>query len=109
MKKAIINLLLIVLGILVTIFIARSLGATIYHLVAAGVVTFALEWLFVFIASLTGFAPVGTKGGGWNPKKTRLIVAGICLLVGLFWGGLFGLIGALIGSLAGRFYFRGAL
>ncbi len=109
MKKAILNVLLIVVGIAVTILVAKSLGAAIFHFVAAGVITFALEWLIVFIAALTGFAPVGTKGGGWSPSKARYIAAGVCLLAALVWGGLFGIVGALVGSLAARFYFRGAL
>lgn len=109
MKKVITNLLLVVVGIAAAILIAKSLGVAIFHLVAAGVITFCAEWLIVFIASLTGFAPVGSKGGGWSPSKARYIVAGICLLVALFWGGVFGIAGALVGSLAARFYFRGAL
>lgn len=109
MKKVILNLLLVVVGIAVAILVAKSLGAAIFHFVAAGVITFCAEWLIVFIASLTGFAPVGTNGGGWSPSKARYIVAGIALIVALIWGGLFGIIGALVGSLAARFYFRGAL
>jgi hypothetical protein len=109
MKKAILNVLLILVGIAAAILIAKSLGSVIFHFVAAGVITFCAEWLIVFIASLTGFAPVGTNGGGWSPSKARYIAAGICLLVALFWGGVFGIVGALVGSLAARFYFRGAL
>lgn len=109
MKKLILNVLLVIVGIAASILIAKSLGAAIFHSVAAGVITFCAEWLLVFIAGLTGFAPVGTNGGGWNPSKTRYITAGICLLVALFWGGIFGIVGALVGSLAARFYFRGAL
>ncbi len=109
MKKAITNLLLVVVGIVVTILIAKSLGAAIFHFVAAGVLTFAAEWLIVFIASITGLAPVGTNGGGWSPSKARYIVAGIALVVALLWGGIAGIVGALVGSLAARFYFRGAL
>ncbi len=109
MKNLIKNVLLSLVGIAIGFLIAKSLGLAIFHFVVAGVLTFAAEWLFVFIAALTGFAPVGTKGGGWSPKITRYIVAALCLVVAFFTGGTAGLIGALVGSFAARFYFRSAL
>jgi hypothetical protein len=108
MKKLYFNIAVIVLTFLTIIGIGKVVGGPSQQIITWGANSFVATWLAVFICGLAGLGPVGTNSKV-SPKK-GLEIASICVIVvAFFCGGIFGAVGALIGTGASWFYFRGAL
>ena len=106
-KKVIIRLLTILAVIFASIFVAKLIGGFVFSFVAAGLLTFVVEFVAVALIAMFGFGPIGTKSP--SPRNGLVIVAVICVLASLALGGLAGLVGGVAGTFATLIYFRGAL
>jgi len=86
---------------------AKLIGGFVFGFVAAGVLTFAVEFVAIAVTAMFGFGPIGTKAP--SPRNSLVIVAVVCVLLSLAFGGLAGLVGGVAGTIATLIYFRGAL
>ena len=107
-KKVIFNLLIIVSAIVAIYVGANFLGVEGERLVNWTVSTFLATWFAVFATAAATVGPVGTKSK-LSLKSALAIVSVVLILIGLFTGGTFAVIGAVLGTGLTLLRFRGAL
>jgi hypothetical protein len=108
MKKLFFNIALIVITFLTIFFIGTTIGGPAKQIITWGADSFVASWLAVFICALAGFGPIGTNSTV-SPKKVLAIGSACVITVAFFCGGIFAAAGALLGTGATWFYYRGAL
>jgi hypothetical protein len=84
-----------------------GLPGIVFRAVGSGLATFAFIWFATFVAALTGFSPSLSEHK--NPHLTFIMASMLSIVVAVWLGGYFALLGALLGALVTHLYFDKAV